>query len=375
MIPNVRYMFYIFAMKIGDATLKQGQRLRARGAASNATGRFETAAHVAFDDGWDLPETERLVATEVRLERARSALAYNRSPDLPFDRSINPYRGCEHGCVYCFARPSHAFLNLSPGVDFETRLVARPGIGAVLERELRAKSYRVATVAIGTNTDPYQPIEATQRVMREVLEVLMAHRHPVAITTKGTLIERDIDLLAPMAAAGLLRVGISVTTLDARLSRVMEPRCPAPARRLATIRRLTEAGIPVRAMVAPVVPGLTDHEVEPILMAIRDSGAVAASYIALRLPREVSVLFQEWLTTHFPDRAAKVMARVREMHGGQDYDPSFGRRMTGEGLWADLLKQRFAKAVARLGLATRMAPLRCDLFRPPARAGDQLSLF
>lgn len=356
-------------------TLRPGQRLRARGVASNASGRFETEARVAFDDGWDLPEEARLLRTEVRQEQARSVLAWNRSPDLPFDRSINPYRGCEHGCVYCFARPSHAFLNLSPGLDFETRLIARPGIGAVLERELRAKSYKVATVAIGTNTDPYQPIEADHRVMREVLEVLSACRHPVAITTKGTLIERDIDILAPMAAAGLLRVGISVTTLDASLSRRMEPRCPAPARRLATIRRLTDAGIPVRAMIAPVVPGLTDAELEPILSAVQGAGAVAASYIALRLPREVSVLFQDWLAAHYPDRAAKVMARVREMHGGHDYDPAFGQRMTGQGLWADLLAQRFAKAVARMGLAVKMPPLRCDLFTPAPRAGDQLSLF
>ena len=211
--------------------------------------------------------------------------------------------------------------------------------------------------------------------MREVVQVLSDFQHPLAITTKGTLIERDIDLLAPMAAAGLLRVGISVTTLDAGLSRRMEPRCPPPARRLQVIRRLTEAGIPVRAMVAPVVPGLTDHEVESILQAVQDAGAVAASFIALRLPREVSGLFQDWLATHFPDRAAKVMARVREMHGGQDYDPAFGRRMTGEGLWADLLAQRFSKAAARLGMASKMPPLRCDLFRPPARAGDQLSLW
>ncbi len=358
-----------------DETIGPGQRLRARGVASNATGRFEAAASVVWHDGWDLEETERLVATEVRQERARSALAFNRSPDLPFDRSINPYRGCEHGCVYCFARPSHAFLNLSPGLDFETRLIARPGIAAVLERELRAKSYKVATVAIGTNTDPYQPVEAEARVMREVLEVLSEFNHPLAITTKGTLIERDIDILAPMAAKGLLRVGISVTTLDAGLSRRMEPRCPTPARRLEVIRRLTAVGIPVRAMVAPVVPGLTDHELEPILAAVQEAGAAAASYIALRLPREVSGLFQDWLAAHYPDRAAKVMARVREMHGGQDYDPAFGRRMTGEGLWAELLAQRFQKAVARLGLATRLPALRCDLFQPPARAGDQLSLF
>lgn len=356
-------------------TLKPGQRLRARGVASNVSGRFEGSTRVAFDDGWDMVETERLLRTEVRVEAPRTALAWNRSPDLPFDRSINPYRGCEHGCVYCFARPSHAFLNLSPGLDFETRLIARPGIAAVLERELRARSYKVATVAIGTNTDPYQPIEAEHRLMRAVLQVLWDFRHPVAITTKGTLIERDIDLLAPMAAAGLLRVGISVTSLDPGLSRAMEPRCPLPARRLATIRRLSEAGIPVRAMLAPVVPGLTDHELEPILAAVQGAGAVAASFIALRLPREVSGLFQDWLATHVPDRAAKVMARVREMHGGQDYDPAFGRRMTGEGLWADLLAQRFAKASARLGLASRMPPLRCDLFRPPTRPGDQLSLF
>ena len=362
-------------MDIREETIGPGQRLRARGVASNAAGRFEAAARAVFDDGWEMEETERLVATELRAERARSALAFNRSPDLPFDRSINPYRGCEHGCVYCFARPSHAFLNLSPGLDFETRLIARPGIGAVLERELRAKSYRVATVAIGTNTDPYQPVEARARVMREVVEVLSDFNHPLAITTKGTLIERDIDLLAPMAAKGLLRVGISVTTLEAGLSRRMEPRCPAPARRLEVIRRLTEAGIPVRAMVAPVVPGLTDHELEPILAAVQEAGAAAASYIALRLPREVSGLFQDWLATHYPDRAAKVMGRVREMHGGQDYDPAFGRRMTGEGMWADLLRQRFDKAVARLGLAVRLPGLRCDLFQPPARAGDQLSLF
>jgi DNA repair photolyase len=330
---------------------------------------------VAFDDGWDMAEDDRLIRTEVRLERPRSALSFNRSPDLPFDRSINPYRGCEHGCIYCFARPSHAFLNLSPGVDFETRLIARPGIGAVLEDELRAKSYRVATVAIGTNTDPYQPCEAEHRVMREVLEVLAGFRHPVAITTKGTLIERDLDLLAPMAAQGLLRVGISVTTLDKDLSRRLEPRAPSPARRLQMIRRLAEAGVEVRAMVAPVIPGLTDHELEPIMKAAQEAGAVAASFIALRLPREVSGLFQDWLATHAPDRAAKVMARVREMHGGQDYDPAFGRRMTGEGIWADLLAQRFAKAQGRLGLAARMAGLRCDLFKPPARAGDQLTLF
>lgn len=358
-----------------DRTLLPGTRTRARGAASNAVGRFESQARERVDDGWDMPEDERLLRTEVRMEIPRSALSYNRSPDLPFDRSINPYRGCEHGCIYCFARPSHAYLNLSPGLDFETRLIARPGIAEVLSRELRARTYRVATVALGTNTDPYQPCEGEHRLMRQILDVLSDFNHPTAITTKGTLIEGDIDTLAPMAARGLLRVGISVTTLDSDLSRRLEPRAPAPARRLEMIRRLSEAGIPVRAMLAPVIPGLTDHEIEPILQSVQDAGAQAASWIALRLPLEVSPLFQDWLAQHVPDRAAKVMARVREMHGGKDYDAQWGRRMRGEGIWSDLIAQRFDKAAARLGLAQRMSPLRTDLFRVPPKTGDQLALF
>ena len=317
-------------MDTKETTILPGLRLRGRGALENVAGRFEASQTVAFEDGWDAPE-ERLLRTEVRLEVPKSAISYNTSPDLPFDRSINPYRGCEHGCIYCFARPSHAFLNLSPGLDFETRLIARPGIGAVLDAELRAKSYRVAVMAIGTNTDPYQPCDAEHRVMREVLDVLWAHRHPVAITTKGSLIERDLDILAPMAAAGLLRVGISMTSLDARLSRLMEPRAPAPLRRLVMIRRLSDAGIPVRVMVAPVVPGLTDHEVEPILAAARDAGAVAASYIALRLPREVSGMFQDWLAQHFPDRAAKVMGRVRNCTAGAIMTPNLASGCGGPG--------------------------------------------
>ena len=367
-------MFYIWRMK-PELTLRPEQKRPGRAAQSNAVGRFEPLARVVVDDGWDLPEADRVVRTEVRLERPRSAISYNRSPDLPFDRSINPYRGCEHGCIYCFARPSHAFLNLSPGLDFETRLIARPGIGAVLERELRAKSYRVATMAIGTNTDPYQPCEAEYRVMREVLEVLAAFNHPVAITTKGTLIERDLDILVPMAAQGLVRVGVSLTTLDAGLARKMEPRAPSPLRRLQVIRRLTEAGVPVRVMVAPVVPGLTDPELDSIMAAAHAAGAVAASFIMLRLPLEVSALFQDWLAAHYPDRAGKVMARVRELHGGRDYDPEFGKRMRGEGIWADLMARRFQMAAARLGLDAVQPPLRCDLFAPPGRAGDQLALF
>lgn len=368
-------MFTIWLMSRPDPSLLPGQRARARGAASNAAGRFERHQITAFDDGWDIPEEDRLIRTELRAETPRSALSYNRSPDLPFDRSLNPYRGCEHGCVYCFARPTHAYLNLSPGLDFETRLIVRPGIAAVLERELRAPAYRVATVALGTNTDPYQPCEADLGIARSVIAVLSDFRHPTAITTKGTLIERDIDLMAPMAAQGLLRVGISVTTLDPVLSRKMEPRAPGPARRLALIRTLSDAGIPVRAMVAPVVPGLTDHELEPILHAVRQAGAVAASWIALRLPLEVSPLFQDWLNRQMPDRAAKVMARVRDMHGGKDYSSEWGRRMRGEGIWADLIAQRFDKAIRRIGLVKDMPPLRRDLFSLPPRAGDQLSLF
>ncbi|ABN75909.1 PA0069 family radical SAM protein [Cereibacter sphaeroides] len=361
-------------MSSRDPSLSPTLRLRARGALANETGRFETERREAFDDGWDLPEEERLLRTEVRTERPRSALTYNRSPDLPFDRSVNPYRGCEHGCIYCFARPSHAYLNLSPGLDFETRLIARPGIAAVLERELRARSYRAAPIALGTNTDPYQPIEATHRLMREILEVLAAFRHPVAITTKGTLIERDLDLLAPMAAEGLLRVGLSITTLDPNLSRRLEPRAPSPARRLQTIRRLAEAGVPVRAMIAPVIPGLTDSELDRLLAAAAGAGAVAASWIMLRLPREVAPLLRAWAEDHYPDRAAKMLARIREIHGGRDYDPAFGKRMRGEGIWADLIARRFRLAAARHGLDRAQPPLRSDLFRPPPRPGDQLSL-
>lgn len=355
--------------------LMPGAVVRARGAGSNRAGRFETAAAEALADGWDRAEEPRLLRTEVREERPHSALSFNRSPDLPFDRSVNPYRGCEHGCIYCFARPSHAWLNLSPGLDFETRLIARPGIGRVLERELRAKGYRVAPIALGTNTDPYQPVEAKAHVMREVVEVLSSFRHPLAITTKGTLVERDLDLLAPMAAAGLCRVGVSVTTLDEGLSRRMEPRAALPARRLEVIRRLTAAGVPVRVMVAPVIPGLTDHELEAILTAARNAGAVAASWIMLRLPLEVAGLFRDWLAEAVPARAAKVMARVREVHGGRDYDPAWGRRMRGEGLWARLIAQRFDRACARAGLAKDLPPLRCDLFRVPLARGAQMSLF
>jgi DNA repair photolyase len=358
-----------------EASILPGHHLRGRGASSNHAGRFEATTAVAYDDGWDIPEEETLVRTEVRLERPRSALTYNRSPDLPFDRSINPYRGCEHGCIYCYARPSHAFLNLSPGLDFETRLIARPGIAAVLHEELRRPAYKVQPVAIGTNTDPYQPVEREHALMRDILAVLHSFRHPVWITTRGTTIERDIDLLAPMAAEGLAAVSISVTTLDEGLARKMEPRAPAPKRRLQMIRRLADAGIPLRIQVSPLIPALTDHELEALMEAGRDAGATFANSIPLRLPLEVAELFKDWLEATVPDRAARVMGRVRDLHGGRDYDPEFGKRMSGQGIWADLIRKRADLARSRLGLGGGLPPLRTDLFRPPPRAGDQLSMF
>jgi DNA repair photolyase len=351
-------------------------RPRGRAARANAAGRFERHVRVAEPDGWDTDAAELPpLRTEVSVERPRRAITRNTSPDISFDRSVNPYRGCEHGCIYCFARPSHAYLGLSPGLDFETRLIARPDAPAVLEAELRRPAYRPATIAIGTNTDPYQPEERGRRIMRGLLEVLSAFRHPVGIATKGELIARDADILGEMGRAGLARAGISVTTLDPELSRRMEPRCPAPAHRLKAIEALARAGCPVRVMVSPVIPGLTDHELEAILTSARDAGAVAASAIPLRLPREVAELWRDWLSEHYPDRAGRVMSKIRDMHGGRDYDPEWGRRLRGEGVWADLLWSRFARAVRSLGLEVHLPPLRCDLFTPPPRAGDQLSLF
>ncbi|MEM5544638.1 PA0069 family radical SAM protein [Sulfitobacter sp. AS92] len=356
---------------------REDQRFRVlgRAAGSNDAGRFERHARVAEDDGWTREDELPVLRTQTSIEVPRKVITYNRSPDLPFDRSINPYRGCEHGCVYCFARPSHAYLGLSPGLDFETQLIARPDAPRVLARELHAKRYEVAPIAIGTNTDPYQPIEKTHGIMRECLKVLSEFNHPVAIVTKGSLIERDIDILSDMAERGLAAVGISVTTLDARLSRLMEPRAPAPQRRLQVIRKLSEAGVPVRIMASPMVPALTDPELEAILTAGRDAGARHASWIMLRLPREVSPLVQEWLATHYPDRAERIMGRLRDMHGGKEYDASWHKRMRGEGPYAQMVAQRFDLAVKRLGLTRAGVPLRCDLFRPPSEKGDQLSLF
>lgn len=344
-----------------------------RAAGLNPDVRFDRFHVEAVDDGWGYEEELPVLRTEVRDEVARSVISRNTSPDLSFDRSINPYRGCEHGCIYCYARTSHAFLGLSPGLDFETKLIVKPNAAALLHKELSNPRYTPKLIAIGTNTDAYQPIEKKREIMRDVLEVLSAFNHPLGIVTKGTLVARDIDILAPMAAKGLVRVGISITTLDAKLSRLMEPRVPAPAARLRAVWQLTDAGIPVRVMVSPVVPALTDHELEAILTAAKQAGAVAASSIVLRLPREVAPLFQDWLETHFPDRAARVMGRVRELHGGRDYDPNFGKRMVGQGAWAAILQQRFKLAAAKLGLDRSLPQLRTDLFAKPPQPGDQLS--
>lgn len=361
---------------MSEPNVKPQYRTPGRAALSNPDNRYDRLSTEAVDDGWvgdDAPLP--VMRTEVRDERPRTVITRNTSPDLSFDRSINPYRGCEHGCIYCFARPSHAYLGLSPGLAFETQLIARPDAPEILRQELSKKAYKPATIAIGTNTDPYQPIEKDRRIMRNILAVLAAFHHPVAIVTKGTLIARDIDLLAPMAAQGLLRVGISVTTLDPKTSRAMEPRVPSPAARLRVIRTLTDAGIPVRAMVSPVVPALTDHELEAILAACADAGAVAASSIVLRLPREVAGLFRDWVEAAYPDRAARIMGRVRELHGGKDYDPAFGTRMVGQGQWAAMIQQRFKLATRKLGLDRSLPPLRTDLFAVPPKAGDQLKLF
>jgi DNA repair photolyase len=366
-------MFHIHSMPLPppDPFL----RLKARGADTNASGRFESHAREAVPDGWDIPEDEGLLRTEVSEERPRTVITRNASPDIPFDRSLNPYRGCEHGCIYCFARPTHAYLGLSPGLDFETRLTAKPEAPAVLERELARKGYTPGVLAIGTNTDPYQPVEARYRIMRRVLQVLSDWNHPVAIVTKGALIERDIDILSDMARRNLVSVGISVTSLNPALSRRLEPRAPAPARRLAAIRALSQAGVPVRAMVAPVIPVLTDRELEAILAAAAEAGARAASWILLRLPLEVAPLFRDWLNRHEPLKAAHVMNRLREMRGGKDYDAEWGRRMKGEGLMADLIGQRFRLAAKRLALDGKIPPLDLTRFRRPPQPGDQLSLF
>ncbi|MGO4618697.1 PA0069 family radical SAM protein [Ensifer sp. 2YAB10] len=349
-------------------------RRRGRGAGLNMSGRFEPQARESFDDGWESLEDLPPFKTEVQVEKPRTVITRNDSPDISFDRSINPYRGCEHGCIYCFARPTHAFMGLSAGLDFEAKLFAKPDAARLLERELARPDYKVRPIAIGTNTDPYQPIEKEWRIMRQILEVLSEANHPVMIVTKSAMVTRDIDILVPMAEKGLVRVGISVTTLDRKLARTMEPRAATPPKRLEAIRALAEAGIPAGVLVSPIIPALNDHEIERVLEAARTAGATEASYVLLRLPLEVSPLFRDWLLRNYPDRYRHVMSLIRSMRGGKDYDAEFGKRMKGAGPYAWQIGRRFDLATKRLGFNPTRRQLRDDLFVPPLGTGVQLSL-
>ena len=360
---------------------------KGRGAVTNLQGRYELDQREAVDDGWAPHEEEDgappALRTQVFEERAKTILNRNASPDIPFNVSLNPYRGCEHGCIYCFARPTHSYLGLSPGLDFESRIYAKLNAPELLERELSKKSYVPEPIALGVNTDAWQPVERELGLTRRVIEVLHARGHPFAAITKSSLIERDLDLLAPMAARGQFMAAITITTLDAEIARTLEPRAAAPARRLRTIRTLSEAGIPVGVSIAPVIPFVTEPDMERVMEACVEAGATNASYIVLRLPWEVAPLFKDWLAAHFPDRAERVMNRVRDMRGGKDYDASFATRMKGEGLWADLMNQRFRQAARRLGLNERRRGIldmsqfvRTQPPRPgPVRDDGQMDLF
>ena len=350
--------------------------VKGRGAKSNHVGRYEPTQREDFDDGWTLDDpAPRRLDTTLTAETARTILTRNDSPDVGFDRSINPYRGCEHGCIYCYARPAHAYMGLSPGVDFETKLFFKPDAARLLERELSNPRYACKPVHIGGNTDPYQPVEARTRVTRGVLEVLERFNHPLSIITKSALIVRDADILGRMGRAGLARAFVSVTTLDRRLARAMEPRAATPERRLDAVRALKAAGASVGVLFAPAIPGLNDHEMEAVLTRAAEAGATSVGFTVLRLPLEIKDLFREWLEAERPDRARRVMSLVRQMRGGKDYDAEWGQRMRGQGPIADLMRQRFDRACASLGLNRERAPLRTDLFRPPPKVGDQMSLF
>ena len=354
--------------------------IKGRGTASNRSSRYVALTHEAFDDGWTQGErqNEALVRTQLFTDSSRRIITYNESPDVPFDRSINPYKGCEHGCVYCFARPTHAYLDLSPGLDFETKIFTKPNAAELLEEELAAPRYSAAPIALGVNTDAYQPVERKLRITRDILEVLNAHSHPVEIITKSSLVERDLDILAPMAKRKLARVIVSVTTLDHSLSRVMEPRATASKRRLQTIRALREAGVSVGVLFAPLIPALNDSEMETVLAAAAEAGADSAGYVLLRLPHELKALFKEWLHDHYPLKAEHVMNRVRDMRGGKEYQIGFGQRMTGTGEFAELISQRFNLACKKAGLTQgreNSEKLDCNLFERPVRVGDQLGLF
>jgi DNA repair photolyase len=360
---------------IEEAGLRVDQeRRRGRGAGMNPSGRFEAESRHVYDDGWETIEDLPPFKTEVQIEKPRTIITRNDSPDISFDRSINPYRGCEHGCIYCFARPTHSYMGLSAGLDFESKLFAKPDAAKMLDKELSRPGYTAKTIAIGTNTDPYQPIEKKWRIMRDILQVLEAHQHPVGIVTKSALVMRDQDILARMAEKGLAKVALSVTTLDGKLARTMEPRASTPTRRLQALRTLSDAGIPVSVMVAPIIPGLNDHEVERVLDSARAVGALEAGYVLLRLPLEVSPIFKEWLLRNYPDRYRHVLSLVRSMRGGKDYDAEWGKRMRGEGPYAWQIGRRFEIAAKRLGINVSKRRLRTDLFSPTP-GSEQLSLF
>ena len=348
---------------------------RGRGARSNHAGRFEAESREDFDDGWEGLGDLDVFKTEVQEETARTIITRNDSPDISFDRSINAYRGCEHGCVYCYARPTHCYLGHSAGLDFETKLYAKTNAAKLLEQELAHPHYEPKVIALGTNTDPYQPIEREYGITRSILEVLERTSHPVGIVTKSALVVRDIDILERMAARGLAKVALSVTTVDRRLARAMEPRAATPQKRLEAIGKLSDAGIPVGVMVAPIIPGLNDHEIESILEAAYAAGAREAGYVLLRLPLELKEIFREWLATEFPDRAQRVLSLLQSMHGGKDYVADFGLRQRGRGPYADQIAKRFRLALKRLGLNIDRQDLRCDLFQAPVLAGQQMQLF
>jgi len=348
--------------------------IKGRGALGNPDNRFEDTTRERVDDGWGALEAPENPTLQLTRESAKSIISRNSSPDVPFDRSINPYRGCEHGCIYCFARPSHAYFGHSPGLDFETKIHCKPDAARLLQQELGKKGYRCAPIALGVNTDAYQPLERRLRITRGVLEVLADCRHPVSIVTKSALVERDLDLLQPMAAQGLVEVNVSLTTLDAPLARRLEPRAPAPARRLELIRTLSAAGIPTGVLLAPVIPFLNDQELTELLRQTRAAGARSADYILLRLPHEVEGLFTQWLEAHLPERAGRIMNRLRDCRGGKSYDSRFGTRMRGEGVFAELIARRFRQEVRRLGFPG-LPGLECGLFRPLERGMKQLELF
>jgi DNA repair photolyase len=357
-----------------DPSVVDRERRRGRGARSNRVGRYETEQREVFDDGWESLGGLEAFKTEVFKETAKSIIAHNDSPDLNFSQSINPYRGCEHGCSYCYARPTHAFLGHSPGLDFETKLYAKVNAAELLERELSNPRYVPKVIALGAVTDPYQPIEREHRLSRAVLEVLDRTSHPVGIVTKSALIVRDLDILSRLAGRDLVKVAISVTSLDRKVARKMEPRAPTPQRRLEAIQALSGAGVPVSVLVAPIVPAINDSEIESILAAAREAGAGEAGFVVLRLPLELKELFREWLATEFPDRAARVINILRSMHGGRDYVAQFGLRQKGSGPYASQIGLRFRLAAKRLGLNERSLTLRTDLFRRPVASGTQLPL-